>query len=210
MMVELGQIEKPEAGAFRDKRKLYCIPNVYPFDNAPEEYKNLFDRYWSEVELQTLKLEAAGKVTKIFCENIASEGEKALETLERQNSPAFRIVKDKIGEGAILVPIERDDLLGPFLDWSNCLNVVRTQEAFTKIFGFFTEVSDKRLQHIMTTIEGNLATGEAGLLMMRDDDRRRLQFPTDIAIFLVTPPSYDDILRWFREKMKDFLSPESD
>jgi len=39
---------------------------------------------------------------------------------------------------------------------------------------------------------------------MRDEDRIRLQLSSDIEIFLVTPPSYDDILRWFREKAKDF------
>jgi hypothetical protein len=39
---------------------------------------------------------------------------------------------------------------------------------------------------------------------MRDEDRVRLQFPNDIEVFLVTPPSYDDIVRWFREKKKEF------
>jgi len=28
-----------------------------------------------------------------------------------------------------------------------------------------------------------------------------LQFPKDIEVFLITPPSYDDILRWLRDKL---------
>jgi hypothetical protein len=38
------------------------------------------------------------------------------------------------------------------------------------------------------------------LLIIKDEDRAKLQFPSDIEVFLVTPPSYDDIMRWFREK----------
>ena len=57
-------------------------------------------------------------------------------------------------------------------------------------------------------IEGNLAEGEAGMLIMKNEDRAKLQFPSDIEVFLVTPPSYDDILRWFREKAKDFNEQE--
>jgi hypothetical protein len=36
---------------------------------------------------------------------------------------------------------------------------------------------------------------------MKDEDRSKLQFPKDIEVFLITPPSYDDIIRWFREKL---------
>jgi hypothetical protein len=51
-------------------------------------------------------------------------------------------------------------------------------------------------------IENNLAVGETGLLIMRDEDRAKIQFPKDIEVFLVTPPSYDDIMKWFREQLK--------
>ena len=40
---------------------------------------------------------------------------------------------------------------------------------------------------------------------MKDEDRAKLQFPSDIEVFLITPPSYDDIIRWFREKWRDIL-----
>ncbi len=201
-MAELGKMEKPAAESFTGKRKLYCVPNVYPINDAPDDYKGLFNRYWDEVSQQTEKLEMTGKVRKIFCENLAVEGEKAVEALAKYNERASQIVRKKIDEGALLLSIETSDILGPFLDWANCLSVVRTQEVFTKVFEFYNDFSSKRLQHVQSVIESNLAEDEAGLLIMRDEDRMQLQFAADIDVFLVTPPSYDDILRWLRDKLK--------
>ena len=79
-----------------------------------------------------------------------------------------------------------------------------------KVLEFYNEFSDKRLSHAVEVIEGNLAEGEAGLLILRDEDRIRLQLSSDIEIFLVTPPSYDDILKWFRERAKDLNVEEGE
>jgi hypothetical protein len=92
--------------------------------------------------------------------------------------------------------------LGPYTDWSNCLRVVYTREVFQKVFGFYNEIAEKRLGHILDVIEKNLSEAEAGLLILKDEDRVKLQFPKDIEVFLITPPSYDDIMRWLRERMK--------
>ncbi|GAB4388460.1 MAG: hypothetical protein Kow0025_07860 [Thermodesulfovibrionales bacterium] len=200
-MAELGRIDKPSAGEFRGKRKLYCVASVYPLKEAPEEYGELVARYWEESSRQTEKLEASGAVRKIFCESIYAEGEKALEALETVNALAHRMVKKRVEAGAAFLPLESREIFGPFLDWANCLNVVRTEEVFSTVFGFYNELLQKRLARAAEVIDQNLEAEEAGLLILRDEDRVRLQFPPDIEVFLVTPPSYDDIARWLREKM---------
>lgn len=205
-MTELGKVEKPAVESFKEKRKLYCVPNIYIVKDAPEDYKELAHKYWGEAAAQAEKLEAAGKIKKIFCESVHVQGDDALKTLSEINEQTARLIKKKVDEGAELFPVENPEIFGPFLDWANCLNVVRTQEVFSKILEFYTEFSNKRLTHIMGVINTNLADGEAGMLIMRDEDRVKLQFPADIEIFLVTPPSYDDILKWFRKKMKDMQS----
>jgi len=202
-MVELGKVERPEAESFALKKKLYCIANVYPIPNAPDEYTALLDRYWSEAAQQAEKLEAAGRIRKIFCENLSVSGEKAFDILSKLNERALQFIKKKVEEGAVLLPIESEEIFGQFLDWGNCLSIVRTHEVFTKILEFYTEFGEKRIEHAKHTIESNLLEGEAGLLIMRDEDRMKLQLLAEIEIFLVTPPSYDDLLRWLREKMKD-------
>jgi hypothetical protein len=209
-MVELGKVERPEAGSYALKKKLYCVANVYTIRNAPHEFTALLVRYWSEVAQQTERLEAAGKIKKIFCENIFVSGEEALDALSKINEQALQFVRKKVEEGAVLLPLETEEIFGQFLDWGNCLGIVRTHEVFTKVLDFYTDFGEKRIEHARHAIESNLMDGEAGLLIMRDEDRMRLQLPPEIEIFLVTPPSYDDLLRWLREKMKDMTQGKDD
>jgi hypothetical protein len=202
-MAELGQIEKPGTESFTGKRKLYCVPNIFPLYDPPEDFKELFNKYWNEVDQQIEKLEVAGKVKKIFCEMVYTEKEEMMEILGRFNERVQQIVKKKVEEGGTLLPLEDKEIFGPYIDWGNCLRVVSTQEVFTKILEYYTEFAMKRLQHILSVIDSNLTEAEAGLLILKDEDRAKLQFPGDIEVFLVTPPSYDDIMRWFREKWKE-------
>jgi hypothetical protein len=199
-MAELGQISKPAVGDFAGRRKVYCVANIYPVEDAPEDYKKLVDKYWDEVAQQIEKIETAGRTRKIFCELISEQGEEALGILNKINEKLLQIVNKKLDEGCTLVPLESRDILGPYTDWGNCLRVVFTGEVFSKILEFYKEFSEKRFKHIMEVIDGNLSEAEAGLLIMKDEDRAKLQFPGDIEVFLITPPSYDDIVRWFRDR----------
>lgn len=208
-MAELGQIEKPEVESFTGKRKLYCVPNIYPIYDPPDDFKDLFNRYWNEVDQQIEKLEVAGKVKKIFCEMVYTQKEEIMEILGRFNERVQQIVKKKVEEGGTLLPLEDKEIFGPYIDWGNCLRVVSTQEVFTRILEYYTELATKRLQHIVSMIDKNLGEFEAGLLILKDEDRARLQFPGNIEVFLITPPSYDDITRWFREKWKEMSEQNS-
>jgi len=200
-MVELGQINKPDAESFAGKKKLYCVASIFSVEDAPDDYKGLVNKYWDEIIGQIEKIEAAGKIRKIFCEIILEGGEESLAILAKINDRIPALIKKKQGEGVELVPLESPELLGPYTDWSNCLRVVYTKEVFTKVLEFYNEFAEKRLRYILKVIEDNLAEAEAGLLILKDEDRVKLQFPKDIEVFLITPPSYDDIIRWFREKM---------
>ncbi len=200
-MVELGKIDRPDAEIFTGKRKLYCVANIYPIEEAPDDYKELFNKYWDEVAQQIEKIEAAGKIKKIFCEVIHLHGDEALNILAKINERIPQIIKKKLDEGGTLFPLESEEIFGPLTDWGNCLRVIYTKEVFTKVLEFYTEFSNKRFQYILSTIDSNLSEAEAGLLIMKDEDRAKLQFPMDIEVFLVTPPSYDDIIKWFRGKL---------
>ncbi|HMK49778.1 MAG TPA: hypothetical protein VK435_06980 [Thermodesulfovibrionales bacterium] len=200
-MVELGQIDKPEAASFAGKRKLYCVASIFSVTDAPDDYTELVAKYWDEVSQQLEKIEAAGKIRKIFSEIILEQGDEALEILGKINDKVPQIIKKRLEAGGTLIPLENSEFLGPYTDWSNCLRVIYTRDVFMKVLEFYNEVSEKRLRHIQETIEKNLLEDEAGLLLLKDEDRIKLQFPKDIEVFLITPPSYDDIMRWLRDKM---------
>jgi hypothetical protein len=105
--------------------------------------------------------------------------------------------------GAAFFPLEDREIFGSYMDWSNCLRIISTKEVFQKVIEFYKDIMQKRTSHILDVIEKNLLEGEAGLLIMRDDERAQLQFPKEIDVFLVTPPSYDEVMRWIREKIKE-------
>ncbi len=202
-MAELGQIQRPTVDEFGGKRKLYCVANIYPIEDAPDDYKELVNKYWDEVVLQIEKLENAGKAGKIFCELISEKSDEAVGLLNKINQRIYRIIKQRLDEGDTLIPLESNEIFGPYTDWGNCLRVVFTKEVFTKVLEFFMESSEKRAAHMVKLIDDNLAAAEAGLLIMKDEDRARLQFPKDIEVFLITPPSYDDIVRWLRNNLSN-------
>lgn len=201
-MSELGKLERPHADSYMFKKKLYCVPNAIPFMDVSDEYAKLLDRYWEDIFKQLDKLEIAWKIKKVFCENIYLEGQEALNVLANTNKKAFNLIQQKIDQGALIIPIENKEILGSFIDWRNCLSVVRTVDVFKQVYDFYLDALNKRLQHIQNIIENNLQAEEASLLIMEDEMRAKLQFPSDIEVFLVRPPSYDDIIRWVRDNFQ--------
>lgn len=208
-MSEIGKIQKPDVEQYAGKKKLYFVRNLYLTDNAPEAYATLFHAYWDEVSQQIEKMRAAGDISKIFCESLFSTSKNALETFDRMNKRAGQLIRQRIREGAELIPFEKEEIFGPLLDWSNCLMVVQTKEVFDKIISIYNELVTQRTEYMLQVIEKHLAAGEAGLLIMKDEDRVKLQFPKDIELFLVTPPSYDNIMRWLRKEMKSRQEKEA-
>ena len=59
MAEELGKMEKPEAGQFGEKRKLYLIPLLFSWEGAPTEYVEKFNRYWEQVGEHVANLESS-------------------------------------------------------------------------------------------------------------------------------------------------------
>ncbi len=200
-MAELGRIQKPGVDQFSGKRKLYCVASVYPVEDAPDDYKDLVNKYWDEVGRQIEKIETAGRAGKIFCELMSDQSAEDFDLLKRVNERAHQLVKQRLEQGDTLVPLESKEITGPYTDWANCLRVVFTHEVFAKVLEFFMEYSEKRFQQMIKRIDENLPEGEAGLLIMKDEDRTTLQFPGDVEVFLITPPSYDDVVRWLRENL---------
>lgn len=203
-MVEFAKIEKPDSKIYEGKRKLYCLPNVYPLPESDDRYMSLCSRYWQEAEIQISKLELMTPITSVFCEMVF-KNENALDVLSKIDMLMHDMVKKQVEKGAKIIPIEEEDIFSSYIDWANCLKIVHSKTVFTKVLEFFNDTAMKRFQFITEVIDKNLASGEAGLLILKDEDRRKINFPEDIEIFLVTPPAYDDILRFIRDLMSGSL-----
>jgi len=199
-------IDKPDASDYKKKKKIYFVRNLYLPKNATSGYKTIYDRYWSEVDKHLTKLEVAGKITKIFCESLYISGKDAMKVIGSMNEKLEKIVQNKIDAGAELLPLESKEIFSVYMDWYNCLIHVRTREVVDAIKKFLDDEIRKRFEHIKSVLRENIRDGEAGLLIMREEDREHLHLPDDIEAFIVSPPAYDDLLTFVsdRESGKEF------
>jgi len=90
-------------------------------------------------------------------------------------------------------------LLAEFMDWSKCLAVgLQSQAAIARVYQSYIEVRKRRNDQIAKKIDKTLKSDETAVLLMREG--HQVQFPPDIQIFYVAPPSLDEIRRWFRAR----------
>jgi hypothetical protein len=206
MAKELGKIQKPSLDGFREERKLYCVL-LLPYlkgINVPKDYSEKVSLYWQQVSEQVESLEKAGKVSHVFHESVFRSGEEAMNMIKRMNEKSYGLVKAKCKAGATLQALEDKNLLDEYLDWSLCISVVgRSQNVLEQVAGFQAEAAIKREEHISKKINETLRENEAGMLIMTDENRIRIQpkISSDIQVFLVRPPALNEVQHWLREYM---------
>ncbi len=200
MSQELGKIEKPQAGEFKEGRKLYFVPLIYCEKEPQAEYLEKFNNYWCQVENQVSSLELKlGKIDKIYHELISVGGDDGAKVIKDLNDKSYQIVEHRLDKGTKLEATEEAELLTEFMDWSRCLVIgLQNQKVFTTVYEYYTEASKRRNEHIAKKIDETLKQDEVGILFMREG--HQIQFPSDIKIFYVVPPALDEIKRWLRDR----------
>ncbi len=208
MAKKLGKLEKPEADKFSHARRLFFVPLVFTPPQVDKELSELFCKYWQQAGEQVANLESKmAAVKKIYHELVtpaAGEGDKAIEKLNAGNYP---MVKAYMERGSELLPIEDEEMLMEFMDWSRCLSFgLQSQKAVSQVYQSFQEVQKKRNEHIAKSIDETLKDSEIGILFMREG--HQVQFPPDIQVFYVAPPSLDEINHWQPKPPKSEEQPK--
>ncbi len=211
MSKKLGKIDKPLAKKYEAGRKLFCVPLLFAGKDAPKEYQKLYNQYWSQVKENIEKLERTGKTSKIYHEVIFQAGKEGLDLIKQQNKKSHQLAKSKISQGATLIGLEDNALLAEYLDWGLCLSMVRSREVASKIQEFYLEAEKKRDDYIVKQIDDTLKNGEAGVLLMKDESRIRIQpkLTADIHVFLVHPPALNDISQWIRNRFRENIKKKT-
>ncbi len=192
-------------------RKLYLVPLVLRVDtsDAPTGYNEKVETFWKESAEHVRKLEGRfGAVRRVYHESVAAaDAGAALKSLERVNAPGFALIDRKIKLGAQWTPIEEGGLLQEVVDWSRCLSVVASPAAVRQIAGSLREASQKRNALMAQRIDASLGDDEAGLLIIGQD--HAVQFPPDIQVFYVSPPTLDEIARLLRDAAAKTEAPQA-
>ncbi|MBN1376501.1 MAG: hypothetical protein JXA01_10135 [Dehalococcoidia bacterium] len=201
MSEELGKVEKPEVSSFKHDRKIMQISLIYAGKDSPDDYMELFDKYWQQVDEMITKLEnKLGSTTAVFHETINAGGEEGLKMMETLSPKSHGIVSDRDIKGDIVKSIEDTALLEEVMDWERCVMIGFLSEKVAKtVYDNFSEVSRKRYQHIGKAIDETLKEGDVALLFIREG--HLVQFPQDIDVFSVAPPALDELHRWARDRV---------
>lgn len=200
MTEELGKIEKPPVYNFKKGRKLFFVPVVYPGEDLPEDYLQMFNRYWEQAEKQIAELSSKlGEVNVVYHELITLPGDEGAAALKDLDSQGYKIVKACLDKKARLEALEDADLLTEFMDWSRCLLTgLQNPKVITKIYESYAAVGKQRNESLAHKIDDSLKENEIGILLMREN--HQVQIPSDIQVFYVSPPALDEIKRWLRER----------
>jgi hypothetical protein len=192
---------------FGESRRLFCLPLIPQFNknDLGDDLKNSFDQFWVQVASQIRELERMGRISHVFMESITKGGESGLEMLKQLSEEYHRLVKEKLDKGATMVALEKEEILNEFLEWSLCLSVIRrSQKVFTKVLEFHQDAKERRNKEIAEKINQTLSKNDCGLLIMTDENRLQIQpiLSSDIQVFLIHPPAFNDIMRGFREYLQ--------
>ena len=201
-MTTIGQMPKPEAERFREDRKLLLVPLLIPFPGLPEKGQRILDRYWSDVREQIENMERRlGKIKHVYHEAIDSSDDGGLKTLDDMNPSISGFVRTLCRSGATMEATEDRALLEESTDWQRCLTIGLMSEKVLKLASDgYQESTTQRYEHIARRIDTSLGENEVGALFIGQD--HRVQFPTDVQVFYVSPPSLDQYRRWVDEQMR--------
>jgi len=202
MSEQLGKIERLEAERFTQGKKLYLVPLVYCPQEAPEEHKEKYSRYWLQVMEQLNNLASKiGQVNRVYHESVFEGGEDGLKATENLNPSSYRIAKNQCENGAVFEAIEQKELIEEVMDWQRCLMLGFISERVERqVLESYLEAGKKRNESIARRIGDTLEDNEAGLLFIREG--HLVQFPADIEVFSIFPPVLDEIHRWHRDQAR--------
>jgi len=200
MAEELGRLDRPEAGQFRGKKKLFLVPLLFSWQDSPPDYTERFGLYWQQVREHVANLESRiGAVKIIYHESLSEGGEDGLKVLERLNPSSYQLVREKCLMGAQLEAIEDKELVEEAMDWERHMIVGFISEKVARtVSQSFADASKRRYDYIASRIKETIKDDDVGMLVIREG--HTVQFPPEIEVFMVAPPALDEIRRWLRER----------
>ena len=198
--MELGRIDRPEAGDLMTRRKAYLVSMVQTAPDADPEFTDHYEAYWRAVDEQVASLELrAGPVNRVLVEGVGFGGEEGLLRVQQADPQAHRLVKSRVDSGAVLEPYEDQDLFEQIVDWGRMLQYgFVSQTVADTVRNAFESAGQKRHEHTKQRLEESIQETEAALIIASSDVGDVL--PAEMERFIVSPPELDRLIRWVRDQ----------
>ena len=194
---------KPEARQYENNRKLFLVPTFLFSPETSEEGLELLDRYWSEVRDHVTNLERSlGQVARVYHEAMYAGSGEGMSALERLNPKGCSFIRAMVESSAALEATDDRDALEEASDWQRCMSVgLMSRKVASLASEGYRDAVKRRYERIGARIDETLKEGEAGVLFIRED--HKVQFPSDIQVFYVSPPGLDAIKRWIDGQVRE-------
>ena len=192
-MTTLGSTGKAEAQQFDSKRKLFLVPLVTIPPQLEEQVSELADTHWGQIREQLQNLEKSlGTIRHVFHELIHDEGEAGVQLLSQISPRSASLVKEITDSSGHLEQTEDQDLLFELSDWQRCLSMGLVSQKVSSLASesYQTAMND-RYVHIGAKIDEVLEEDGVAALFIAED--HRVQFPSDIQVFYVSPPTQNQL-----------------
>jgi len=202
MPEKLTEIPKPKAASYKGGRKIYLVASMFGFQGVPDDLKSKLETYWTDVRSQIENLEQSlTKITRVYHEGIFDSGETGLESVSNINSYAHPFINTLCKSTATLESLEDKVLVQEEYDWRICSSAGLTSEkVYSLIVKNLEESTAKRWAHASKVIDSTIPKEEAALLIVNEN--HKIQFPADIQVFYVSPPSFDAVKRWVDDQIR--------
>ena len=199
MTQQLSQIPRPRASSYEGKKNLFLVPNYIAAPGLPQEAQELIEKYWSDVRDSIGNLERSlGTVSRVYHEMICAEGDEGLQHLDVLNPTACTLVRAMCQSTAAMRSLEDAELVAEHSDWQRILSMgPASQKVLQASIEGYQATLAGRYQSIADRIANDLAEDECAVLFIRED--HHVQFPSDVQVFYVAPPSLDTLKRWLDE-----------
>ena len=207
MSARLTQMPKPEAEQFEGERKLFLVPTFLIPANIPDDGQRLLESYWSGVRDHLENLERSlGRASHVFHEIVYSGGDDGLKMVLEMNPKGYSFIQAMCKSDSTLEATEDRELVEESIDWQRCLTFgLISQRVISMAMEGYQQATKGRFEHIGKRIDETLQKGESGVLFIRED--HQVQFPSDIKVFYVAPPSLDTLKRWISDQMRAPAAP---
>lgn len=185
-------------------KNLICVPLIG--DEVPQDLAN---KYWGQIGEQVETLERIfGKISNLYHEANDSPDDEGLRHLQALNQKGFQFIRKIVEIGGKVEALEDRQIFLQIIDCQVFLSLRFLSKEISQkvatiteeILEIYEKAVESRRRHIVERISQTLKEGQTGLLMINDDERMQLQFPSEINVILVRPPVLSDIEKWEREK----------
>lgn len=202
MTTPLSKFPKPNPEKYRGHRKLFLAPMFAFPPQVPQEGHDLLDRYWTEVKDHINNLERSlTTVSHVYHESLFANGDEGMELLNQINPKAYSFIEEMCKSTATLEATEDKDLFAENSDWHRCLTIgLSSEKVLNLAVQNLQETTQKRFESIGKLIDETLKEDEAGVLFISEN--HNIQFPNDIQVFYVAPPTLDTLKKWINDQMR--------